>query len=98
MITRIVRLTLKDELSLDEFKKLYTKRNPKSRGVSGCLEVRIMKDIKENNIYYTVSKWSNNQALEDYRSSEYFKQTWPMVKSTLAARTKVFTMEDIVDK
>lgn len=97
MITRIVRLTLKDESSQNDFRALYASRNPMNRGVSGCLEVKIMKDINENNVYYTVSKWTTNEALENYRSSAYFKETWPMVKSTLASKTKVFTMEEVVE-
>lgn len=95
MITRIVQLKFNHDFSWNAFRKLYEERNPATRGVPGCVEVKIMKDVNAPNIYYTVSKWSSNEALENYRSSEYFAETWPMVKSTLAEKANAFTIEDL---
>jgi len=95
MIKRIVRLTLKDTASKTAFEDIYDTRNPHKNGVKGCLDVKVMKDVNEENIYYTVSTWESNDDLEAYRHSPYFKETWPMVKANLAKRAEAYSMTDL---
>lgn len=98
MIKRIVRLTLKDNTSKAAFEEIYNRRNPHKNGVQGCHDVKVMKDVNEENIYYTVSTWESNDDLEAYRHSDYFKETWPMVKAHLATRAKAFSLMEIDEK
>jgi len=95
MIKRIVRLTVRDEASMEAFRNIYAERNPFKNGVQGCMSVKIMKDVTEENIYYIVSHWDRPEDLEAYRQSDYFKETWPMVKAQLATRAEAFSMTEI---
>ena len=92
---RIVRMTLKNEDALQAFQNIYAKRNPYKNGVAGCLSVEILRDINESNICYTLSEWETNEALEEYRNSAYFKQTWPMVKALLSKRAEAYSLETL---
>ena len=95
MITRIVRLTVKDDASKEAFRNIYQRRNPFKNGVKGCKAVNIMRDVMHKNIYYTVSQWDSVDDLEAYRKSDYFKETWPMVKAQLSQRAEAFSMTEI---
>jgi len=94
MIKRIVRLTMKDAAAKVSFQEIYRSRNPLKNGVKGCREVKVMKDVNDDNVYYTVSTWEHNDDLEAYRASEYFAETWPMVKAQLSKRAEAFSMTE----
>jgi len=98
MIKRIVRLTMKDTVSMQAFEDIYERRNPHKKSVKGCLDVKVMRDVNEENVYYTVSTWESNGDLEAYRQSPYFKETWPMVKANLAKRAEAYSMMEIEEK
>ena len=85
-------MTLKEGSALRDFEAIYAERNPFKNGVAGCLSVQLMKDINDPNICYTLSEWESNDALESYRASAYFKQTWPMVKSLLSKRAEAYSL------
>lgn len=97
MIQRIVKLTLSKQTDLEAFRVIYDARNPMKNKVKGCRSVKIMKEINDENVYYTVSMWDSDADLEAYRSSAYFKETWPMVKAHLAVRAEAFTLKDITE-
>lgn len=94
MIKRIVRLTVKDTAASEAFQEIYRSRNPFKNGVKGCRDVKVMKDVNDENVYYTVSIWDHNDDLEAYRESEYFAETWPMVKAQLSKRAEAFSMTE----
>ena len=95
MIKRVVRLTLKDDASINAFQEIYRSRNPFTKGVKGCREVKVLKDVDHDDVYYTFSIWDSNEDLEAYRQSNYFAETWPMVKAQLAKRAEAFSMTEI---
>ena len=94
MIKRVVRLTVKDAAAKEAFQEIYRSRNPYKNGVKGCQDVKVMKDVNEDNVYYTVSLWDRNEDLEAYRQSDYFAETWPMVKAQLSKRAEAFSMTE----
>ena len=94
MIKRIVRLTVKDAAAKEAFQEIYRSRNPYKNGVPGCREVKVMQDVNDDDVYYTVSIWDSNDDLEAYRNSDYFAKTWPMVKAQLSKRAEAFSMAE----
>ena len=94
MIKRIVRLTVKDAASKEAFQEIYRSRNPFKNGVIGCLEVKVMQDVNDDDVFYTVSLWGSNDDLEAYRKSDYFAETWPLVKAQLSKPAEAFSMTE----
>lgn len=88
-------MTVKDEASKAAFAKIYANRNPFTKKVKGCLEVKVMKDADHDDVIYTVSLWEAKEDLEAYRNSNYFAETWPMVKKQLAKRAEAFSLEEL---
>ena len=95
MITRVVRLTLRPDINSEAFEEIYRKRNPYTKGVKGCRSVKVMKDVNDDHVHYTLSAWDRNEDLEAYRQSDYFAETWPMVKALLDQKAQAFSMTEM---
>lgn len=79
MITRIVQLTFQEHL-VDEFLKTFETSGPKIRAMEGCQYVDLVQDKYRPYMFFTISKWDNEESLEAYRSSELFLGTWKKIK------------------
>lgn len=63
------------------------------RNFEGCVSLRLMRDNNNHHIYHTVSVWNHAAALEVYRESVLFKETWAAAKAGFAAKPIAFTLE-----
>lgn len=84
MIVRVVRLTFREE-EVTTFQKLFTDRSAQIRAFHGCLHLALWRDVKEPNVFCTYSHWEDGHALDNYRFSGFFKETWALTKSLFAA-------------
>ena len=84
MIVRIVRLTFRPE-HVEDFLHIFEESKRLIRGSDGCHGVRLMRDLQQQNVFFTISEWQSEDYLERYRKSELFRSTW--------ARTKVLFAE-----
>ena len=80
MITRIVKLTFKEE-NLDAFHNIWKESKARIAAFEGCHFVEMLQSKNPKNVCFTYSIWDNEDALNLYRNSDLFKSTW--------ARTKV---------
>ena len=91
---RIVKLILL-EGEEENFLNIYRTRNPSLKNVKGCQSTCVLKSITSDQEFFTLSVWDSVQALEDYRNSEYFKETWSLVKQLLGGKTQVWNLDEI---
>lgn len=80
MITRIVRLSIREDQEM-VFLNYFREREAAIGNFPGCKVVRIFRDRTGPSVFFTISEWENENALEQYRSSDLFKETWTFVKS-----------------
>lgn len=92
MITRIVKLTLKKEYSAD-FETIFTEKNAAIENRPGCLSVKLVKDIKTDGVFFTISEWESEEDLNNYRYSELFQDIWPKVKVMFADKAQAWSTE-----
>jgi hypothetical protein len=78
-ILRIVRLSFQEN-KVKEFLAIFEKSGDNIRGFEGNLYLELMCDVEFPNVYYTHSHWTSVDALESYRNSALFKQTWAETK------------------
>lgn len=83
-ITRLVQMTFKHE-AIQDFLQVFQDSKNLIRAFPGNLHVELLQDVQKPNIFFTYSIWQNQEALENYRQSELFKQTW--------AKTKILFLE-----
>ncbi len=79
MITRIVKMTFIPE-KVEDFLKVFNESKDYIRSYPGCIQMQLLKDIQQNNIYYTYSHWESEEALNHYRNSSRFREIWMKTK------------------
>jgi len=97
VITRIVRMQFKHD-AVASFLETFSRTEKKIRNFEGCLSLQLMRDEEHINTFYTVSVWKNPEALEKYRQSSLFKQTWEAAKKGFSAKPVAFTLQGDVRK
>lgn len=94
MVTRIVKLTF-DEKKVPEFLELFSQINSKISTFPGCLGVQLLKETGKENVFFTYSRWNQEEALENYRKSDFFRQTWTKTKALMTEKAKAWTVEQV---
>ncbi len=79
MIVRIVKMKFNEE-GQEVFPEIYFKTKPFILQCEGCFSVELLKDNKDPTIISTMSIWKNEAALDSYRNTKLFNETWAKVK------------------
>ena len=80
MLIRSVRMTFKPE-KVPEFKKIFQGSKNQIRNFPGCQHLELHEDYVHDNIFATYSIWENENALNNYRNSDLFKEVWSQTKA-----------------
>jgi len=94
MITRIVKLTF-DPIHVEEFKALFRDTQHAIQSTKGCLEVKLMKDVSKDNVFFTMSKWESEEYLNLYRKSELFEKVWAQTKQYFNDKPEAWSLEEV---
>ena len=68
----------------------------KIRSFPGCLHLSLLRDRNDPCIFFTYSKWQDEQDLENYRNSELFKGVWATTKPKFRSKAQAWSV-DVVD-
>jgi hypothetical protein len=92
MIKRIVKLTFREE-AVPEFFAIFEDSKLKIRAFEGNLHLELLRDLARPSIFFTLSFWENEAALDRYRASELFKTTWAQTKALFAEKPEAWSVE-----
>jgi len=92
MITRIVKLTFKEE-HIPAFKNIWNDSRAKIAAFEGCHFVEMLQAIHPENTCFTYSIWDDEEALNKYRHSELFQKTWAKTKVLFDAKPEAWSTE-----
>lgn len=79
MINRIVRMSFQPD-KVEEFLNVFNNSKHLISSFNGCRGLKLLRDSNRMNIYFTYSTWEREENLEEYRTSELFKNTWSRTK------------------
>ena len=96
MLIRIVRMTFKPE-EVDNFLQLFEESKDRIRHFEGCHHLELLKDYSANNILSTYSHWESEEALNNYRHSDLFKEVWTNTKSKFSAKPIAFSLKKFIE-
>ena len=88
-------MTFREE-EVDTFLSVFNSAKEKIRAYPGCLHLELWRDKAAPNAYLTYSHWTGEAALENYRHSSLFKETWAKTKPLFSAPPKAFSSEKIL--
>lgn len=87
MLVRIVRLTFTPD-TVDDFLIQFDDSAPQIRQFPGCRHLELWRDADAPSVCTTYSHWEDEGALNRYRNSDLFKETWAQVTPLFADRPK----------
>ncbi|MCO5249061.1 MAG: antibiotic biosynthesis monooxygenase [Chitinophagales bacterium] len=94
MIVRIVKLILNQEV-VEEFKTFFDRMAPQIRSFEGCQYLELLQDINQPNIVFTYSYWEDQNALDKYRYSDFFRGFWSEAKTKFDGKPEAWSNHKI---
>jgi quinol monooxygenase YgiN len=91
MIKRIVKLTFQEDKT-EDFRAIFEDNKSKIRGFEGCHHVELLNAKPQGNVFFTFSIWENEEALQNYRQSELFQNTWRKTKALFSDKPEAWTV------
>ena len=91
MLVRIVKLTFKPE-NISSFEQIFEQTKLTIRNFEGCNFLELYQEIDNPKVFFTYSHWSNEQALDSYRQSEFFKSVWSTTKLLFAEKPQAWSV------
>jgi quinol monooxygenase YgiN len=79
-----------------EFEKLFREESKTIATFDGCSRVELLKDSGADNVYFTLSHWRDEAALENYRQSAFFKKTWAHAKTFFAGKPEAWSLNQVL--
>lgn len=93
-IVRIVKMTFQED-KIEAFQTLFAGRKDRIRNFAGCKHLELWQDEKQKNIFFTYSIWENETALDHYRFSGFFKETWALTKALFDGKAEAWTVRSV---
>lgn len=91
MIIRIVKMTFVAE-QVPQFIEFFNERKHLIRHFDGCQHLELWQEAGNPAVIFTYSIWNSEEALNRYRFSDLFKDTWKTTKAMFAARAEAWSI------
>jgi heme-degrading monooxygenase HmoA len=93
MIKRIVKMTFREEAVQTFVTDVFEQSKVHIRSFEGCRHMELLQHKSRTNILFTLSIWENEDALNAYRASALFADTWAKTKALFAEKAEAWTLE-----
>lgn len=90
MIVRLVRLCFNDNYT-ENFKEIFDNSKEAIEAHTGCSSLELLQDIKRPNVFFTKSLWDSEVLLNEYRSSETFREIWSEIKPNFCEQPQAWS-------
>lgn len=94
MIVRVVKMVFVPE-AVPVFLALFEERKEQIRHFKGCKHLELWRESGTEQVYFTYSHWENEAALNHYRFSDFFKDTWGKTKALFAEKAQAWSVEQV---
>lgn len=94
MFTRIVKMEIKKE-ELLSFLANFEKIKEEIRAFKGCSYLELYQDKNNLDTFFTYSRWEDETDLENYRTSDFFKNVWTTTKPMFRSKTQVWSVDTL---
>lgn len=94
MFTRIVKMEF-EAAEVAAFLSNFESVKEKIRSFPGCNFLELYRDKNDLTIFFTYSRWNDENALENYRKSELFKGVWATTKSKFRSKAQAWSVDTL---
>jgi len=92
MIIRIVRMNFRPE-NIKAFLDIFNDSKSYIIESKGCLHVELWQDLTESHVFVTHSHWESEEALNEYRNSQFFREIWKKTKNLFKEKPMAFSVK-----
>lgn len=78
---------------IQHFEQLFASKQSLIRNFPGCLHLELWQNQHDPCIFFTYSKWTDETALNAYRNSHFFEETWQLTKQLFAGKAEAWTIK-----
>jgi len=93
MIKRIVKMTFREAAVPTFVGEVFEQSKARIRAFEGCRHMELLQNKTRTNVLFTLSIWEDEAALEAYRASALFADTWAKTKALFAEKAEAWTVE-----
>ena len=94
MLTRLVKMEFNPEHE-KEFLSLFDEIKATIQQFPGCIKLQLLRDKELSHVYYTLSHWENQESLDHYRSSQFFREVWPKAKRCFSQKAQAISLIEV---
>lgn len=94
MLVRIVKLSLQED-KIERFLNNFEHQKKNIRNFEGCRLLELYRDKNNPNIFFTYSYWTSEDALNNYRNSDFFKNIWEETKTFFNAKPEAWSVDKL---
>lgn len=95
MLIRIVEMHFRED-AINEFLDIFNNSSNHIRGFQGCLNLELLQDKHDHAHIFTYSFWENELALNTYRNSELFENTWSKTKILFDKQPLAYSLNRLI--
>ena len=94
MLVRIVKLSLQED-KIETFLNNFEHQKNDIRNFEGCRLLELYRDKDNTNIFFTYSYWNSEEALNNYRSSDFFRAIWAETKTFFNEKPEAWSIDKL---
>ena len=94
MLIRVLKMSFIDE-AIHDFLQLFEERKQQIKDFDGFMHVELWQDRLHPHIFFTYSHWVTSAALEHYRTSSFFADTWQKTKQLFCDRPEAWSVNRV---
>lgn len=79
------------------FLQIFDSSKAKIRSFKGCLYLSLHRDASDQSVFYTLSRWTSEAHLNQYRESDLFNDTWAQTKLLFKDKPMAYSLEEIAE-
>lgn len=88
-------MTFREDAVQTFISEVFEQSKARIRAFEGCQHMELLQQKNRPNVLFTLSYWDNEAALEAYRASPLFADTWAKTKALFAGKAEAWTVEVI---
>ncbi len=86
-------MTFREEAVKSFVEEVFEQSKARIRAFEGCQHMELLRHKTRPNVLFTLSMWDDEAALEAYRASALFADTWAKTKALFAEKAEAWTVE-----
>ncbi|WP_299016620.1 antibiotic biosynthesis monooxygenase family protein [uncultured Polaribacter sp.] len=92
MFVRIVKMSFHQK-HVSAFLNMFEDKKVRIRASKGCQLLELYQDKNNPDIFFTYSYWQTASDLENYRNSDFFKETWQETKTYFNDKPEAWSVD-----